>query len=75
MAHRTDAIIMVGSRMTTPAAVEATGRLTSILARYKANGGRLAVIGQPMPGRRRGDAGQPRRRGRAGQCPGGGGHP
>jgi len=41
---------MVGSRMTTPAAVEATGRMTSILARYTANGGRLTVIGQAVPG-------------------------
>ena len=50
VAHRTEAIIMVGSRMTTPAAVEATGRLTSILARYTANGGRFTVIGQAVPG-------------------------
>jgi LacI family transcriptional regulator len=49
VAHRTEAIIMVGSRMTTPAAIEAKGRLTSILARYTANGGRLTVIGQAIP--------------------------
>jgi LacI family transcriptional regulator len=50
VAHRTEAIIMVGSRMTTPAAVEAQGRLTSTLARYTANGGRFTVIGQAVPG-------------------------
>ena len=50
VAHRTDAIIMVGSRWTTPEAAELADRLTSVLTRYKVNGGRLAVVGQPIPG-------------------------
>lgn len=48
-AHRVDAIIMVGSRSTEPAAVEAAARLRPVLARFTANGGRLTVIGQQVP--------------------------
>ncbi len=50
VAHRTEAIIMVGSRWTTPAAIDAAGRLAAVLARFTDNGGRLAVIGQPVTG-------------------------
>lgn len=50
IAHRTEAIIMVGSRSTTPRAVEEATRLTSVLAGYTANGGRLTVVGQALAG-------------------------
>jgi LacI family transcriptional regulator len=50
IAHRTDVIVLVGSRWSTAEATALSGRLESGLARYAANGGRVAVIGQPMPG-------------------------
>lgn len=50
MAHRTDAIVMVGSRWTTPEAAAVADRMNVVLTRYKVNGGRLTVIGQPIPG-------------------------
>jgi LacI family transcriptional regulator len=50
VAHRTDAIIMVGSRWATPDAADIADQLNSVLTRYKVNGGRLAVVGQPIPG-------------------------
>jgi LacI family transcriptional regulator len=50
IAHRTDAIIMVGSRSTTAAAAAAAERLIAIVSRYTANGGRFTVVGQPFPG-------------------------
>jgi LacI family transcriptional regulator len=46
IAHRTDAILLVGSRWSTPEAAAAAVRLESCLARYVHNGGRVAVIGQ-----------------------------
>src|SRR4029077_11116551 len=50
VAHRTEAIILVGSRWSTPEAAAAAVRLDSGIARYISNGGRVAVIGQPIPG-------------------------
>jgi LacI family transcriptional regulator len=50
IAHRTEAIILVGSRWSTPEAVAASVRLDAGIARYIINGGRVAVIGQPIPG-------------------------
>lgn len=49
ISHRTDAIIMVGSRRTTDEGREAAERLETDLARYTRNGGRVAVVGQPIP--------------------------
>lgn len=49
IAHRTDAIVLVGSRWSTPEAAAVSHRLESGLARYTANGGRVAVVGQAMP--------------------------
>jgi LacI family transcriptional regulator len=48
IAHRTDAIIMVGSRWTTREAAAAGERLAAGLGRYSKNGGRVSVIGQPL---------------------------
>jgi LacI family transcriptional regulator len=50
IAHRTDAIVLVGSRWSTPEASALSDRLTSDLARYTSNGGRVAVVGQAIPG-------------------------
>ena len=50
IAHRTDAIVLVGSRWSTPEATALSDRLKSSLARYTTNGGKVAVVGQPMPG-------------------------
>jgi len=49
IAHRTDMIVIAGSRWTGPEATETGRRLESDLARYRRNGGRIAVIGQPLP--------------------------
>ena len=50
IAHRTDAIVLVGSRWSTPEASAVSDRLNSDLARYTANGGRVAVVGQAISG-------------------------
>jgi LacI family transcriptional regulator, galactose operon repressor len=52
IAHRTEAIIMVGSRSTTDEAVAAADRLTAVMDRYRRGGGRLVVVGQATPGAR-----------------------
>jgi LacI family transcriptional regulator len=49
ISHRTDAIIMVGSRRTTDEGAAAAERLDMDLARYTVNGGRVAVVGQAIP--------------------------
>lgn len=49
VAHRTEMIIVVGSRSTSPAALAAAERLTGVADRYRRNGGRLVSIGQPIP--------------------------
>lgn len=48
ISHRTDAIIMVGSRWLTDEGREAAKRLDTDLARYTGNGGRVAVVGQAI---------------------------
>ena len=48
--HRTDVIVLVGSRLNTDDGLRDQARLTSLLDRYRALGGRVAVIGQPLPG-------------------------
>ena len=48
--YRTDAIVLVGSRWSTPQATAISERLDSDRARYTANRGRVAVVGQPMSG-------------------------
>jgi LacI family transcriptional regulator len=50
VAHRTDAIIMVGSRWATPEGAEASDRVAALLQPYSRNGGRLTVIGQAVEG-------------------------
>ena len=49
VAHRTEAIIMVGSRSDTPAARRAADRLVGVMSRYRRNGGRVVVVGQAIP--------------------------
>lgn len=49
-ARRADAIVIAGTRTDTPAAAEENKLLLIELRRYKANGGRVAVIGQPIVG-------------------------
>jgi LacI family transcriptional regulator len=49
IAHRTDAIIIVGSRSQSAAAADVAGPMAASLARYTGNGGRVAVIGQAIP--------------------------
>lgn len=46
--HRTEAIVLAGSRRSSPAS--ATDRLISLCTAYEHNGGRVALIGQPLPG-------------------------
>ncbi|HEU5333854.1 MAG TPA: LacI family DNA-binding transcriptional regulator [Actinocrinis sp.] len=48
--HRTDAIVLVGSRLHTDDGLRDQERLTSLLGRYRDLGGRITVIGQPLPG-------------------------
>jgi LacI family transcriptional regulator len=48
--HRTDAIVLVGSRLNTDDGLRDQERLTGLLDRYRGLGGRVAVIGQPLPG-------------------------
>lgn len=48
--HRTDAIVLVGSRLNTDDGLRDQERLTGLLDRYRGLGGRIAVIGQPLPG-------------------------
>jgi len=50
VAHRTEMIIVVGSRSTSPPARHAAERLTGIADRYRRDGGRLVSIGQSIPG-------------------------
>lgn len=50
VAHRTEMIIVVGSRSTAPPAPAAAERLAAVVERYARNGGRLVSIGQSMPG-------------------------
>ena len=49
ISHRTDAIVMVGSRWMTDEGRAAAERLDTDLARYTRNGGRVAVVGQAIP--------------------------
>jgi len=49
VAHRTEAIIMVGSRSDTPQAGRAADRMAGVITRYRRNGGRVVVVGQPIP--------------------------
>ena len=49
ISHRTDAIVMVGSRWMTEEGLAAAERLDTDLARYTRNGGRVAVVGQAIP--------------------------
>jgi LacI family transcriptional regulator len=48
--HRTDAIVLVGSRLHTDEGQRDQERLTVLLNRYRDLGGRVVVIGQPLPG-------------------------
>jgi LacI family transcriptional regulator len=48
--HRTDAIVLVGSRLNTDDGLRDQERLTGLLDRYRGLGGRVAVIGQALPG-------------------------
>ena len=48
--HRTDAIVLVGSRLHTDDGLRDQERLTKLLGRYRELGGRITVIGQPLPG-------------------------
>jgi LacI family transcriptional regulator len=48
--HRTDAIVLVGSRLYTDEGLRDQERLIRLLERYRELGGRVAVIGQPLPG-------------------------
>jgi len=50
VAYRTEAIIMVGSRSTSPEAKAAADRLAPVMQRYRRNGGRLVTVGQELPG-------------------------
>lgn len=50
IAHRTDAIVLAGSRLRTDEGVRDEERLIGLLDRYREIGGRVAVIGQPLPG-------------------------
>lgn len=50
MAHRTDAIVLAGSRLRTDEGVRDEEKLIGLLDRYRDIGGRVAVIGQPLPG-------------------------
>ena len=47
-AHRTEAIVLAGSRRSTPAS--ATERLVALCTAYEQNGGRVALVGQQLPG-------------------------
>ena len=47
-AHRTEAIVLAGSRRSAPAS--ATDRLVALCTAYEQNGGRVALVGQPLPG-------------------------
>lgn len=48
--HRTDAIVLVGSRLHTDDGLRDQERLAVLLNRYRDLGGRVVVIGQPLPG-------------------------
>lgn len=48
--HRTDAIVLVGSRLNTDDGLRDQERLIALLDRYRALGGKVALIGQPLPG-------------------------
>ena len=48
--HRTDAIVLAGSRLHTDDGRRDQERLTKLLGRYRDLGGRITVIGQPLPG-------------------------
>lgn len=48
--YRTDAIVLVGSRLNTDEGLRDQERLNRLLERYRDLGGRIAVIGQPLPG-------------------------
>jgi LacI family transcriptional regulator len=50
IAHRTDAIVLAGSRLRTDEGVRDEERLIGLLDRYREIGGKVAVIGQPLPG-------------------------
>lgn len=49
IAHRTDAIVMVGSRRSNEEGLELAKRLDVDLARYRGNRGRVAMVGQAIP--------------------------
>jgi LacI family transcriptional regulator len=48
--YRTDAIVLAGSRLNTDDGLRDQERLNRLLERYRELGGRIAVIGQPLPG-------------------------
>ena len=48
--HRTDAIVLAGSRLRTDEGLRDQERLDGLLSRYRDLGGSVAVIGQPLPG-------------------------
>lgn len=50
VAHRNEAIVVVGSRATSPSAHRAAERLDGVIDRFQRNGGRLVVVGQSIPG-------------------------
>lgn len=50
LSHRTDAIILAGSRLHTDDGLRDQQRLTVLLDRYRGLGGRISVIGQRLPG-------------------------
>lgn len=50
VAHRTEATILVGTRLSDPLARAAGASMLVDLGRYTGHGGRLAVVGQPLPG-------------------------
>lgn len=50
VAHRTEMIVVVGSRSTASPALRAAERLAGVVDRYRRHGGRLVSIGQSIPG-------------------------
>ena len=49
-ARRADAIVIAGTRFNTPEAAQENELLLAELRRYRTNGGKVAVIGQPLVG-------------------------
>jgi len=48
--HRTDAIVIAGSRLYTEEGLRDQERLVALVNRYRDLGGRIVVVGQPVPG-------------------------